>query len=96
MDGIKQLGKTTFFWSGLTAMNSLFILLFLWSVIPFGGKTIPHVIEQVWNIPFSSSALLVSMLCALFAVGTTVLMALHPAAVPADEVESYLSQSLRH
>ena len=87
MDNMKQIDKTTFFWSGLTAMNSLFILVFLWSVIPFGGETLPRVMEQLWTIPFSSSAILVSLLCALLAAGIILLTALHPAVVPAAEVE---------
>ena len=82
---MKQRGKSTIFWSGLTAMNSLFMLVLLWSVIPFGGKTLPHAMEQFWTIPFSASAMLVSLFCAVLAAGIMVLMMLHPAAVPAVE-----------
>jgi hypothetical protein len=93
MDTMKQRGKTAFFWSGLTAMNGLFILVFLWSVNPFGGETLPHVMEQHWNIPFLSSAMLVSLFCALLAAAIMVLPTLHPAAVTADEVDRRLQQS---
>jgi hypothetical protein len=92
MNTMKNSGKTTFFWSGLTAMNSLFIIVFLWSVIPFGGETFPRIIEQLWNIPFHVSALMVSLFCALLAAGIILLTALHPVAVPAVEVE----QPMKH
>ena len=92
---MKQGVKTIFFWSGLAALNSLSVSVFLWSVIPVGGSTLPHLIEQDWNIPFSSSALLVSLCCALLATGAIGLMALNPVAVSVEDVQQNLNRAPR-
>ena len=84
---MKQRGKNTVFWSGLTVMNSLFVLVLLWSVVPFRGETLPHAIEQLWTIPFSTSAMLVSLFCALLAAGIMALLTLYSGAAPAMETE---------
>lgn len=84
---MKQRSKITFFWSGLTALISLFGLALLWSVIPLGGETLPHVLEQLLSVSFASSAMLVALLCALLAAVTMGLMMLHPTSEPADNAE---------
>lgn len=76
--------KVTFFWSGLAALNSLSISVFFWSVIPVGGATLPRVMEEGWNIPFSFSALLVSLCCAFSATGAIGLLAFNPAVVSTE------------
>jgi hypothetical protein len=89
---MKQIGKTSLFWSGLTLMNTLFFMVILWSLLPFGGNTLPHTMEQLWNIPFPSSALLVSLFCALLGTAIMVLMNFHPAAVALATVEHGLKR----
>ena len=76
---MKQIAITTFFWSGLTATVSLFLLLIIWSLFPFGGATLPHVLERFWAIPFRVAALLISLACGLSAVGAMSLSLLNPA-----------------
>lgn len=75
---MKRTVKIAFFWAGIIVMNGLFLLLFLWSVIPFGGKTLPHILEQSWDVAFHYSALAVSLACGLLAVGAMSFTLLHP------------------
>lgn len=91
-----RIGKTKFFfWTGLTGMTSLLILMFLWSMIPFGGDTLPHVLEQFWGIQFLSSAILLSLFWGLLGVGTMLLLTLRRVAVPEDEAEQSMQRSLK-
>lgn len=93
---MKRIDKAKlYFWSGLTGMNSLFIVVFLWSMIPFGGETLPHAIEQLWAIPFLSSAILVSLFWGVLAAGIILLLTLQPAAVRADETERSMQRPLK-
>lgn len=81
-------GRVLFFWSGYSAMNGLFLGLFLWSVLPFGGQTLPHILEQSWDITFRHSALAVSLACGLLAVGAISLTLLSPAVLDREHEET--------
>ena len=74
-----------FLWSGPLLMAGLFMLVLLWSVLPFGGETLPHLLEQTWNIAFRSSALIVSLACGLLAVGSMSLTLLIPCPETVDQ-----------
>jgi hypothetical protein len=89
---MKQQSKTTLFWSGLIGINSLFLTVFLWSLIPLGGETLPRVMGDIWDISFPLSALLVSLCCALLAAGSLGLMTLHPATEPAADIEQRIDR----
>ena len=78
---MKQTKEKVFYRSGLTAMAGASTLIAAWSVFPMGGDTLPHHIEQVLPIAFTSSALLVSVLCGVLIAGTIGLTLLNPETV---------------
>ena len=75
---MKQTGEKVLFWSSLTTMAALSILMMAWSIFPMGGETLPHHVEQVFHIAFRSSALFVALLCGVLATGTIGLTLLMP------------------
>ena len=75
---MKQTGEKVFFWSGLTAMTGLSMLTMAWSILPMGGETLPHHVEQMLPIGFHLSALLVALLCGFLSTGTIGLSLLNP------------------
>ena len=75
---MKQTEKKVLFWSGLTTMAGLSIVLMVWSVIPMGGDTLPHHMEHVFHMAFHSSAMVVALLCGVLAAGTIGLTLLIP------------------
>jgi hypothetical protein len=78
--------EITFFWSTLTLLTSLFLLLLAWSLIPFSGATLPHILEQLWQISFHTSAGFVSLICGFLAAGVMGLSLLIP--IPRSLVKS--------
>lgn len=50
------------------AMLILFIVGFVWSVVPIGGGTLPHWVEVLSGFSFSVAALLVSVLLGVVVV----------------------------
>ena len=73
-----QTGKKVFFWSGLTAMAGSSMMTMAWTIFPIGGETLPHHVEQMFQIAFHSSALFVSLLCGLLVTVTIGLTLLNP------------------
>ena len=74
---MKQTLEKVFFWSGLTALSGLSTLIAAWSVFPVGGETLPHHVDRLLPIAFTSSALLVSVLCGVLITGTIGFTLLH-------------------
>lgn len=83
---MKRLG-TILFWNVLTLMAGLLILLLLWSVIPLHGITLPHLLEQLWDITFHSAALVVSLICGLLALGAMSLTIFNPSPCSAEKMD---------
>ena len=75
---MKQTLEKVFFWSGLTALTGLSTLSAAWSVFPMGGETLPHHVERLLPVAFTSSTLLVSVLCGALIAGTIGFTLLHP------------------
>ena len=75
---MKPTWDKVFFWGGLTALTGLSTLVAAWSVIPMGGETLPHNVERLLPIAFTSSALLVSVLCGMLITGTIGFTLLNP------------------
>ena len=83
---MKRVGKQVLFWSGLAVTSNLFIVLLFWSLIPFSGETLPHLLEKLWKISFHISAGFVSFICGLLAAGAIGLTLLIP--IPRSVVKS--------
>jgi hypothetical protein len=75
---MKKPGKTTVLWSSIAIINIVFMLLLIWSLVPFGGDTLPHILERFLAISFRTAALLVSLICGMLAVGSMSLTLLAP------------------
>jgi hypothetical protein len=75
------------FWSALSLISCLLILLLLWSVIPIHGITLPHLLELVWNIAFHSAALIVSLTCGVLAVGVMSFTLLTPSPCSTEKMD---------
>lgn len=84
-----------FFWASITVMSGLFLLLLLWSVIPFGGKTLPHILEQSWGVAFHYSALAVSLACGLLAVGAMSVTLLNPIGLDGKHEEVFRNDNYK-
>lgn len=62
------------FLSGLV-MASAFVFFIVWSVVPIGGQTLPHLLEQNWHWSFRFSTVLVSLMEAVLGLGTILVFA---------------------
>lgn len=51
-----------------TVMAMAFVSFMVWSVIPIGGGTLPHLLEANWHWSFRFSAALVSIMSAVLGV----------------------------
>lgn len=86
---MNQTGGKVLFWSGLTTMTGLSIMTMAWAIFPIGGETLPHHVEQMFQITFRSSALFVAVLCGLLATGTMGLTLLNPETTERAETAAF-------
>ncbi len=58
------------------ALGAAFITGLVWTLVPIGGSTLPHVVEGLTGVAFGWAALLISSLLAIAAVGCIAVSAL--------------------
>lgn len=69
-----RIQKGYVFFAGM-ALVSIMVLFVIWSVMPIGGETLPHLLERNWQWSFRFSAMLVSVITAIVGVCALVLFA---------------------
>lgn len=49
-------------------LDALFVALLSWSVYPFSGETLPHIVEHAAGWSFNMAAIIIALACGLTAL----------------------------